>query len=388
MRRPPRKVFIRYLDGAAVAKAPTRSSDGSRPTTEVSAATFDFHGLFSVRVGHRRLLDLVGRELEALHREMDRTDLSVEEGRVILPERLLSYPWDDATYSFDESSFVFETPSGGVAISKGFVKAEPGVSAELLLEQWIMNLMRPQIVARGSSLVHSSAVSKNGVGYLFPAWAHSGKTNVALSLLANGYDYMSDDWSFVSRTGQILAYPRWLRVFDYNLQCHPFLRKTLGGRRETRSLGRRLAATEFAYTLDRSNLVSKRLRLWLLERYGVFLKVPASTAVPGTRTVLQSRLSKACLLATTRAERPSVVRVSPEALAAKAVACSRFERIQFLRHGAALAFSGHSELEDLAAAERAVLTEAFAKAQCMEVCLPRKPSPQDLEQVRTWVESA
>lgn len=334
-------------------------------------ATYSFHKLFSIRVSHRGLDALLKSELGVFQEEReDAVDLRIEEGKVAPLDRTLSYPWDDVSYSFDNSSMVMETPSGRIQFLKRLLRAEPGVSAKRLL-RGVTNLLRQRIMERGASLVHASAVSRNRSGYLFPAWAHSGKTNVALNFLMSGYDYMSDDWCFVTKSGHLLGYPRHLSIFDYNIHCHPTLRETLRQHEGVGNLNGRLAVTEFAYTLRTSHHLSRRVREWLLARFGVHEEVPVSVAVPGCRIALRSPLSKACLLVMTNADAYEICEVSPENLAGKVVSCGYFERGAFRRHQAAAAFSGMSELEDLIRAETELLTQAFASAKCVEVRLPR-----------------
>ncbi len=180
-------------------------------------ATSSFHNLFSISVSHRGLDSLLKTELGMFQGEKeDAVNLHIEEGEVLLLDRSLSYPWDTISYSFDDFPFVMETPSGRIQFLNGLLRAEPEVSPKLLI-RGVTGLLRQRIIERGASLVHASVVSRNRIGYLFPAWAPSGKTNVALSFLAKGYDYMSDDWCFVSTSGDILGYPRHLSIFDHNL---------------------------------------------------------------------------------------------------------------------------------------------------------------------------
>ncbi len=359
------------------------------PGGEVLPTTYDFHNLFSVSVAHRRLNRLMKRELQVFRRETDRLDLRVEEGFVPLPDKLLFYPWDEVNYSFDDSSCVLETPSGRIQVAENLLRAEPRTSSELLLDQLVVNVMRSRIIAKGASLVHASAVSREGVGLLFPAWAHSGKTNVALSFLADGYDFMSDDWSFVTSSGEILGYPRWLKIFDYNLRCHPFLMETLNNRKSRRSLKRRLAATEFANTLDRSHGFSRRLRHLISSRYGAYFKVPHTAVMPGCEVVIRSPLSKVCLLTAVRSDTCKIRDISPERLAAKVVSCAHFEQGAFRRHSSAIAYAGQWDVqEDLVSEEIDLLTMAFRQAKCIEVMLPSIHTSKGLDQLRQLVEGA
>jgi hypothetical protein len=57
-------------------------------------------------------------------------------------------------------------------------------------------------------LVHSAAVGVNGKGVLLSAKGGSGKSTLAVSALANGFHYVADDFTLLSRSDQgLLAHP-------------------------------------------------------------------------------------------------------------------------------------------------------------------------------------
>ena len=348
-----------------------------------TTSTFDFHGFFSIRAEHRGLNDLLRRELAAFARGLTSVDLTVSEGLAVPLGNLLS-----TKYSFDRSSFVVQTPAGRLRLADRILEADPSYPAELLLIQWVENLMRQQIVFRGATLVHSSAVCRDGVGYLLPAWAHTGKTNVALSFLRDGYSYMADDWCFVSESGEILGYPRWLNLFDYNFEVRGARAPSLDPR-VLKRLRRRLAVAEFARSLRESHRLSRWLRRWLLERHFVNVRVPASVAVPGCTTELRAPLSKVCLLATSQSGSVRCRELEPTELARRLVLCAQYERSTFGMHQLALMYSGVLvPPPDLVSREEAVLARGFRSSRCLEVALPPSPSAGDLDRVRRAIETA
>jgi len=347
-----------------------------------SSSTFDFHGLFSVQVKHRNLEALMREELGVFARELNAVDLTVIEGAVAPLDRMLSIH-----YSFDGVALVVQTPSGRVRLDDRVLVAEPTFPAHLLLAHWVENLMRQRIVPRGAALVHASAVERNGEGYLLPAWAHTGKTNVALSFLSEGWSYMADDWCFVSETGRILGYPRWLNLFDYNFDSHGSLMSALD-RGNLAALRRRIAVTKFAKSLTQSTGIARTLRRWLMDRYFVHARVPASVVVPGCRTTLRAPITKVCLLSTSRSAPIGVSELAADEMARRIVLCGQFERSTFGMHQLAFAYCGARNPQiDLAPRERDVLFQAFRDAKCLEVTLPPAPSAAELERVRLAIES-
>lgn len=322
------------------------------------------------------------REFGAFLDEVDAVDLTVEEGGLASPDRMLS-----VDFSFDDSSFVVETPFGRIQLEEGLLRAEPGGSFELL--RWVKYVMRKRVMKREATVLHAAALAHEGVGYLFPAWGHTGKTNVTLSFLANGYDYMSDDWSFITGAGEILAYPRHLALFDYNFECHPFLIAALAKGREGPRLRRRLAATRFARSMNGSSWLFRMFSRWLSDRYFVEVRVPVSRVIPGCKTVLRSRLSKVFLLTTARSGVGDVSEVPADQLARKVALFSHYERSRFFGHELALAYAGLQEVEeDLLSVETSLLQEAFKGARCLEVTIPPIVKSEDADRTRRVLEKA
>ncbi len=304
------------------------------------------------------------------------------------PERMLSYRTDELNYSFDDSAFVLETPQGNVRLRQDSILAEGRVSPDFLLDLLLTLYVRPQAITMQTVLVHSSAVSRDGLGLLFPAWAHTGKTNLALSFLMDGFEYMSDDWSFVSSSGELLGLPRWLALFDYNLRCHPQLTEAFSVRTGRDNLKRNLSVVGFAEGLDASHRAPRMVREWLTNRYMVYSRMPVSEAIPSCKTTLRTRLSRVCFLTATRSKDYSIVEASPELLANKVVSCGNFERSTLRRHESAWAFSESRIVPDLASEEVHCLTRAFARARCLELRLPRTYTAADFARVREAVLAA
>ena len=346
------------------------------------SSVYNFHDLFSVRVSHPDLDILMRRELSVFLDTSDQVDLTVEEGELLPPERTLS-----RNYAFDESSLVVDTSTGRIELSEGRIRAESVSPTKLL--QWVMALMRPQVLRREVSLVHAAAVSRDGVGYLFPAWTQTGKTNLSLSFLANGYDYMAGDWCFVAASGDLLAYPRYLNLRDYNFRCHPFLLDTLGKRRGGRRLRRYLAAMTFARSLDGNSRFSSMVQRWMMDRYFLNVQLPVSRAVVNCGTSLRAPLSTVCLLTTARSGRCILSEIGARELAEKVVWGGRYERLWFEKAQLAMAYAtlGGSP-DEQTSLEIDLLTRAFAGAKCVEVTLPPAGTAIDMEQVRALIEGA
>lgn len=323
------------------------------------------------------------REFRLFTAEPEAVDLWVTEGDVPKPERMLS-----RSYLFDESSFVVLSPFGPIQVGPGEVRAAPEVWGGELL-RWILTLMRPQMLGRNAALIHSSAVSRDGVGYLFPAWRNTGKTNLALGFLKEGYDYMSDDWTFVSASGEALAFPQHLHLFDYNFECHPFLSQSLADGGDARHIARRLSVSRFVQSLRGSNWLSSYLARWLTKRFFVEVRVPVGRVLPECSTALRAPLTKVCALSTSLSASGMISEVSAAELASRVAVTSFYERKSFLQHTLALAYTGLQDYtEDYLAREREILQRAFEHARCFEVTLPPALDSAEVDRIRTLVEEA
>jgi hypothetical protein len=351
-------------------------------------ATYSFHGLFRMRVAHRGLARMMQDEfrffLDTSASPDDPVDLVVEEGKVPLPSRMLS-----VQYSFDSGVAVIQTGSGRLAITDGHIIAEPQIDVDELYVRWAEGLMFFRALERGAFLAHSSAVCRDGVGILFPAWAHTGKTNVALEFVSAGYDYMADDWCLVGSAGEILGYPRWLNLFSYNFEAHPDIRGSIANRKERRNIARRLALTRFARSLATGSPLSTGMKYRIESRFFVHSRAPVEAVVPGSRSAIRAPLTKACLLSTTRSGRVDAEEISPNELARRVALTALYERNDYNLDRTAMHYAGLPDGPlDFAAAGAEVLGDAFKHARCLEVQIPFSPTKDDLRAIVSLVEAA
>lgn len=368
---------------AAASIAPGRALDPSERTAAFPA-TYDFHGLFSVRVAHRGLHELLARELSGFRATASEPDLTVEEGEVPVPGLGL-FP----EYRFDDASFVVSAPPGHVRVEDSHLRADADVPPEHLLSAWVENVMKRRVVRRGAAFVHASAVARGDRGFLFPAWMHTGKTDVAIDFIEHGYAYLGDDWCFVARTGEILGYPRWLHLYAYHFAAHPSLRASLTANGGGAALGRRLSVQDFVRSLDTTNPVVRRFSRWLTDRFYVAETAPMAAVVPGSRVAMRAPLRTVCLLVSSRDRRIELAETTPEDLARKTVMCGDYERREFPWHLSAMSYAGVPVDEsDPAPEEIEILADAFSRARCFQMTMPAHPQPEDLDRIRRMVEEA
>jgi hypothetical protein len=97
-----------------------------------------------------------------------------------------------------------------------------------LLGYVVEPLLRLLAIRRGVLFLHASSVSLEGRGVAFPAWGHTGKTNIMLALTTrHSAAFLADDWSILTRGASLEVNPRHVNLFDYNLARFPDIARLL-----------------------------------------------------------------------------------------------------------------------------------------------------------------
>jgi hypothetical protein len=90
-------------------------------------------------------------------------------------------------------------------------------AADMFICAFIIDfLIRFKMEEKGYSVVHASAVSKDGHAYLFPSHSGAGKTTTALYFAEIGYNLLGDDFVIIHE-GDVINYLTPLNIFSYNL---------------------------------------------------------------------------------------------------------------------------------------------------------------------------
>ena len=102
---------------------------------------------------------------------------------------------------------------------------------ELEAESIIQTLMEPflfyRLPSKDCSLVHGAALSSDDSGFLIVGLASVGKTSLALQFVKNGFLYYGDDLPIVSRTGDLLANPKPIKLRPQHIVLYPELAASL-----------------------------------------------------------------------------------------------------------------------------------------------------------------
>ena len=110
----------------------------------------------------------------------------------------------------------------GNRINKGwkyFIRYGCGLES-CMAKRFLINLMLPvlffRMVERGMTFVHCSAVCRDGVCFMFPAWGGVGKTSLMSHFLNHGWNYLCDDLTVMDRCGEIHHFPIPMHIYRYH----------------------------------------------------------------------------------------------------------------------------------------------------------------------------
>ncbi len=92
-----------------------------------------------------------------------------------------------------------------------------------LLGKLFEHLVHFYLLDNGGALCHSSAFEYEGEVFVCPAWRSVGKTNLLLSLLEDGANYIADDLCVVREDGTVNSLPKRLNILHYNFKEYPHL---------------------------------------------------------------------------------------------------------------------------------------------------------------------
>ena len=179
------------------------------------------------------------------------------------------------------------------------------------------------LLKSGYALVHGASFTLGGKGVWLSSWGGTGKTNFILYGLTavDDFGYMADDWTIVSSSGEILAYPKRIRIYGYNLLEYPNL--PVKSRR----------AKILAYKAQRglySILPSRWLRIALSKFEPKILLYPSSVR-RNVEVVEKSHAYLSLLMKKYSVDEPALDNVDIKSFVNAVLACVRFERNYFFK---------------------------------------------------------
>jgi hypothetical protein len=394
-----------YCDSATLT-APTTESPSSEPVAR--GTDFDLHGLVGIRLVDASAGDAaaVARQLGPISKPLEREpDIVVRfvdrlPGRTTM--RLLGL--NDAAFT-DDAFFVACPKSKSPAWvqipmdqlgGRCEIVCETGVAAVPLLIA-IINLT---VLARGLVPLHASAFRYEGRGVLVTGWSKGGKTETLLGFVANGAEYIGDEWIHLKTDAdgtRMYGLPEPMRIWDWHLDDLPQFRATLGRRQRAKLRALRFVTRSLQWA--GSNAVGRRVlpssvttRLTpLLERQR-WVQVPPHQLFGSSVGELSGPLDQV-MLVMSHAAPEFVVRPIGSAEVTERMAFSlQQERLPLTAKYQMFRFAfprrRNPLIDDAERLERELLQRALAGKESYSVCHPYPVSPRAIfEATRRLVSS-
>ena len=194
----------------------------------IETSDFDLHGIVGIRLLNATPGDVaaVKKQLGPIEKPLSRNpDIVVrfvDRMTFSSPVRYLGV--DDAGFT-DDAFLVFrgqykrrvrvQIPFDQIGSQQCQIVCESGSGPVPLLIA-ILNLTA---LSRGVLPLHASALRYNGKGILVTGWAKGGKTETLLAFVANGAEYIGDEWVYLSSDGErMYGIPEPTRIWYWHLQ--------------------------------------------------------------------------------------------------------------------------------------------------------------------------
>ncbi|MCC6169012.1 MAG: hypothetical protein IT329_17450 [Caldilineaceae bacterium] len=213
-----------------------------------ATADFDLHGIAGIRLVDATSADVaaVARQLGPLRSELARDpDLIIRfVDRLSLSSPIRYIGVDDAGFAGDaflvlrskhKAQARVQIPLAQVGVQPAEIVCERGLPAVPLLIAMI-NLVA---LSKGVLPMHASAFSYQGRGVLTTGWSKGGKTETLLAFMAQGADYVGDEWVYVRPADgvegvRLCGIPEPIRVWDWHLHELPQCRERIGRKEQMR----------------------------------------------------------------------------------------------------------------------------------------------------------
>jgi len=205
-------------------------------TADGEQTDYDLHGLIGIRLINPSPLDAatVARQLgplrNRLSREPDIIIRFVHQLEISSPMRLIGL--NDAGFA-DDAFFVLRSRHK----TKAKVKVafdQIGKQCEVVCESGLPSipLLIPIVnltaLSKGAIPLHASAFTYDGTGVVVTGWSKGGKTETLLAFMANGAQYIGDEWVILTADGlHMYGIPEPIRVWDWHLEHLPQFRRLI-----------------------------------------------------------------------------------------------------------------------------------------------------------------
>lgn len=257
------------------------------------------------------------------------------------------------------------------------------VTCDINFDQYFLSVILEYLVyfymlRSDAVFCHSSAFKINDSVVLCPAWRNVGKTNLLLSFLYDGAQYISDDWSVLRKNATVHSLTKRIQLLYYNFDAFPELLKFASD--ECATLVRFIKlVNEGCIDVDDRTMAALELKARLrLSPYDIFDQKPNIEAVP---------ISHVCLLRrqTSSSTPPQLMKVESSELVSTMSAILEFEQSYFhLAYLAHRAQTGKTNpyLENAKAKSNRIIAEAMeAIPRHYQITVPSRHRVEEIHEL-------
>jgi hypothetical protein len=349
---------------------------------------YDLHGIVGIRLIGAGAADeaAVTAQLGPIRAPLDREpDILIRFVERLELSNLRYLGARDAGFT-DDGFLVLKSKKASVRVEMPL--SEAGARCEIVCESGLpaVPLLIPIVnltaLAGGVVPLHAAAFTYRGSGVLVTGWAKGGKTESLLAFMANGAQYIGDEWVYVSADGRRLyGIPEPVRVWDWHLDELPGYRALLNRRERAK-----LAAVRGA--LRARELSPARCRRGappsVLDRATALLEGQAWVLIDPPRLfgddscALHGTFDKLFLIVSHSSPEVTVSEAEPLDVARRMVFSLQHERLDFLAHYLMYRFAfpdrANPVLEEAEELQRAALERVLAGKEAYVVAHPY-PAP-------------
>jgi hypothetical protein len=366
----------------------------------IDTVEFDLHGIVGIRLLNATPGDIaaVKRQLGPIQAPLSRTpDIVirfVEQIPLSSPVRYLGV--DDVGFT-DDAFFVFrgkyqtrvkaQIPFDQIGSHQFQIVCESGLPAVPLLIP-ILNLTA---LSMGALPLHASAFNYNGKGILTTGWSKGGKTEMLLAFVANGAEYIGDEWVYLSSDGQhMYGIPEPIRLWYWHLQQMSYYKAVIS----KSDLARLRTLNMFTTSLDRMELSNGRHGSRLMKltgRMNALLKKQKHVDIPPAKLfgkkvgITKGNPDKVFFVATRDAPQITVQSINPQEIVQRMVFSLQEERREFFSYYRKFRFAfpevSNPLIDQAEEIQRRILTRVMADKETYAVYHPYPFSIRELFEV-------
>lgn len=343
---------------------------------------FDLHGLVGVRLVDAAPDDLavVERQLGPLRGRLhDTPDVTIR-----FVDRLTSA---DLTYvgvaetGFNADGFFLLHGQGGIAARTLVPFADVGHPLEVVCERGVpavphlITLINFAALSKDVLPLHASAFTIDDTGVLITGWSKGGKTETLLEAARRGARYVGDEWVYLTPEGRMFGLPEPIRVWAWQLDQLPELRRArpTGDRLRLRGWQATASAARLASTAHWPGAAIARKGAPVIERQA-YLRIPPAELFGHEGLQLSGHLDVVVLVESHSGPDTTVATIPAAHVAHRMMASLAEERAAFMAHYRQFRFAFPRQrsplLESAAVPEARLLGAVFEDRPALTVAHP------------------